>query len=355
MSKRVLPDLAMVSCLVVGLASSLAVQAADAVDRKSESRPVQGDITAVTRTDVTVKPRLGEPVTIPVSDIARVRWDDEPAVLNLGRSAEQSGALDKALESYQNAKNEYTGNNARLRADLDFLIARATAKAALADPGQLDDAIARLEAFRQTHPDSFRYYDTLNYLGQVYMAKGQTSEAQDVFDEMAKAPQRPLQMAAKVATARLKLAQQQVAAAQSLFAEVAAIETQDPNEQSQRNAALIGKATCEQQLQQYDNAIATLDDVIAEAGAHETQLQAEAYLRQGDCLREQDKTKEAVLAYLHVDVLFSNEKPLHAEALYWLSKLWGAVGHAERAADARDRLLNQYANSAWAQRLSAGN
>ena len=77
-----------------------------------------------------------------------------------------------------------------------------------------------------------------------------------------------------------------------------------------------------------------------------------AYVRQGDCLQAQNKTKEAILAYLHVPVLFSKEKALHAESLFRLSQLWGSVQKPERAADARAELERLYPDSEWAKKLA---
>jgi hypothetical protein len=80
-------------------------------------------------------------------------------------------------------------------------------------------------------------------------------------------------------------------------------------------------------------------------------VNAEAFLRKGDCLREKGDDKDALLAYLHVDVLFASEKPLHAEALFRLSQLWEKVGSKGRADEARDRLRSDYENTEWFKQL----
>jgi hypothetical protein len=82
-------------------------------------------------------------------------------------------------------------------------------------------------------------------------------------------------------------------------------------------------------------------------------VNAEAFLRQGDCLREQGNDKDALLAYLMVDVLFSSERAYHAEALYRLSSLWDKVGNKVRAEEARDRLKSDYESSDWTKQLKA--
>jgi tetratricopeptide (TPR) repeat protein len=103
----------------------------------------------------------------------------------------------------------------------------------------------------------------------------------------------------------------------------------------------------------YDDALKLLGEVIAKAPADDVKVNAEAFLRQGDCLREQGNDKDALLAYLHVDVLFRSEKAIHAEALYRLSQLWDKVGQKARGEEARDLLRSEYESSEWARQLKA--
>ncbi|MEO1983980.1 MAG: tetratricopeptide repeat protein, partial [Fuerstiella sp.] len=65
--------------------------------------------------------------------------------------------------------------------------------------------------------------------------------------------------------------------------------------------------------------------------------------------RQKKQEKAALMAYLHVDVLYPGEPAQHAEALLRLSQLWGPGGHKDRAADASTRLTERYPNSQWAK------
>lgn len=352
MRMRALRVLLTVACLAGMARSGLAV---DAVYRKSNPTPAQGEVTNVSRTEITVKPRIGDTVTVPISDITRVRWDGEPAILNLSRSSEQSGYFDKAIEGYEKAAAEYTGSSKYLRDDIVFLIARASARAALADPTRLDDAVTKLEAFTTGNGQNFRYFEALHYLGQLYLSREDFAKAKEAFDEMEKAPLRAFQMTARVANARVLFSEGKTGEAMSLFSTVAGEDASDPTEVAAKYEAMLGKAACQHKGSQFDQAIQTLEEVIGQVSPQETALMAEAYLRQGDCYRDQNRIKEAVLAYLHVDVLFPNEKALHPEALYQLARLWAAAGHPERGAEAEGRLTEEYPKNEWTQKLSGTN
>ena len=61
--------------------------------------------------------------------------------------------------------------------------------------------------------------------------------------------------------------------------------------------------------------------VIKSSPAEDYQSQSAAYNTLGDCLRAAGKPKDALLAYLYTDLLYSKDKEEHPRALRALSKL----------------------------------
>ncbi|NOX55211.1 MAG: tetratricopeptide repeat protein [Planctomycetes bacterium] len=340
----------------LGVACVLAASPATALDivsRKSSEKNVQGTITQITRDGITVTPRLGKPITIPANDIQSVRWDGEPAKLNLARGDEKSGRVEKALQTYQEILKQIGPGKTNLKRDVEFLIARATARLARTDSSKRDLAIQALEAFLKKASDSFRYYEAVQLLGELYLAKKDFRQAKSAFEQLGRAPWRDFQMAAQSALAQILLAQGKVSEALKTFDAVLQAQAKTPLEKQRRWEAMLGKANCLVQQKQYEPALKLLQDVVREAPAENSRILAEAYVRQGDCLQAMGKPKEAVLAYLHVPVLFPQESQRHAEALYHLSRLWNAVERPERAADARAELESKYPDSPWTKRLTA--
>ncbi len=324
----------------------------DEVYRKSSAKPVRGTVTAVSRQSVTVTPKVGSAQTIPANDIDELRWDGEPAKLVLARSAEKAGRLEQALEGYREALKSLSGSNERVRQELEFLAARAAARLALRDGRNLTQALQQLEAFVRSAGDSYRYYPALQWLGRVALRAGDLEKAKWAFEQLQLAPWPSVRMAAKASlAAQVLVPQKRFAQAEKLLDEVLAVTPSTDSERLQRWHALLGKAVCLLQQQKAAEALKLVQQVIEEAPAEQTALYAEAYLRQGDCLQQMGRLKEAVLAYLHVPVLFPNENEQNAEALYQLAKLWPAVGWPDRGAQARAELESKYPNSPWTRRL----
>lgn len=334
------------------LCAATAADAADTITLAGDEGSKSGTISEVSKTEVTIL--IGpakKPEKYPANKIVDVRWDGEPPRLNFGRNDENGGRLSDALAKYKEALDS-NPSNPLLKTDLEFLMARVTAKLALADPAQLDAAIKQLDGFLKANSDNFRYYSGVRLLGDLYLAKQDYASAQTAYTQLGSAPWNDSKMASRNALANLQLQQGDVAGALSNYDAVVAMTASTPGEFSRRYEAMLGKATCLQKQNQHEQAISTLQTVTDEAAATDTAVLARAYVRKGDSLSAIGKTKEAILAYLHVDVLFPQETALHAESLYRLWQLWGQAGYSDRVAETAAKLDQQYPNSEWTKKLS---
>jgi tetratricopeptide (TPR) repeat protein len=118
--------------------------------------------------------------------------------------------------------------------------------------------------------------------------------------------------------------------------------------QEQQLAALLGKAISQAATGAAKPAIESVKQVITQADPENARLQGRAYNALGECYLNSGDKKAALYAFLHVDVLYSKESDLHAQALYELSRLWPVLGYESRGREARQKLQKHYPNSRWA-------
>ncbi len=330
----------------------------DTVKRRGAERDIGGEIKSVSRTEIVVFQKVGnKEEKIPANEVLAVDWDGEPAEFGPGRGHEQSGNYALALETLTAAADSAKGAEPHIRTDIQFFIARTSAKMAIADPTLAPDAVAKLKAFVAAHRDSFRFYEAQGLLAEVALRVNDAPAADSSFNALTQAPWTDTKMAGQIGLARVLLAQNNVAGAKSGFDAVVAQEAPTPAEMTRRLQAKLGQARCLQLQTQHAEAIKILEEVIQQADPEETRTLAEAYLRQGDSLTALgENPKDAVLAYLHVDVIpaLAAEGDLHAEALFQLSKLWGVIGQAVRGTDASAKLEQLYPKSEWTKKLSGG-
>ncbi|MEZ6042121.1 MAG: tetratricopeptide repeat protein [Planctomycetaceae bacterium] len=328
---------------------------ADQVTRKSDGATLRGEFTDMTVESVSIKLSNGKLESVPVSDIRNVRFDAEPALMSQAQVNERSGALDVALEKYQQVQSELGGGDKRVSAEVQFLIARTLVKLSEADPAKQPEALKSIQEFRTGFPTNFRFLEACLLEAESSSRAGDTANAQTLLQQVQASSVKGFQLQAGVQLGRLLLSSGDVNGASIAFDQVVQQSTGDTSATTAMFDGMLGKAMCQLQQGEVDQAISALDDVIFKAGDADTRVLAEAWNKKGDCLRQKNSPKGAMMAYLHVDVLYASEPAEHAQALYRLSQLWGPAGHADRADDAAGRLLEKYPNSTWAKQMRAGN
>lgn len=348
--KRLFRPGASVFTLLATVFVSNGLMAADQVTRRSDRVVFRGELQDMTTASVKVKLSSGQVQEIQVSDIQAVRFDGEPSLLNQAQSNERSGALDTALEKYRQVQAEYNGEDKRLVTELKFLIARSLVKSALANPAKLDEAKKAIAAFRTENKSNFRYLEATLLEAQLLAADTANATAvEQLLNEVQAAPVKGFKLQAGVQLGKLRLAAKDAPGALSAFEQVITDSTGDAASSGALYDGMLGKAMCQKAQGQPDDAVKTLEEVIAKATESETETLAEAWVLKGDCLREKGQPKDALMAYLHVDVLYSSEPAAHAEALYHLAALWGPAGRQDRADSAQAKLQEKYPNSSWAK------
>lgn len=339
----------LVAVLTVVIGSVGTVSAVDQVTKRSDRATLRGEIKAMTIESVTISLSNGQTQVVPVSDIFGVRFDMEPPLLSQAQSNERSGALDVALEKLRGIQKEYNGDDERVVADIKFLIARTLVKQALADPEKVPEALTAIKAFRQGHKTNFRYLEAL----LLESSLATSDDAQALLKEVQTAPVKGYQLQAGVRLGQLLLKGDDAAGALAAFQQVIDQSQGDPASAAALYDGLLGKAECQQKQGNSDEAIATLDGIISQASESESETLARAWILKGDCFRARNLQKDALMAYLHVDVLYPSEPAAHAEALFRLVSLWTPAGHQDRSDEAMARLTDKYPNSPWTKQAGS--
>jgi len=334
-------------CLLLSCVAAPAV----ALDRVqlARGRAVGGDVVRTTPLEVTVKAGANEE-TVAVNEILFIGYEGEPAQLASVRSSVRSGNYENVLRQIERIDQRKI-SRAEIQQDMQFYHALATAKLALRGAGDVREAGRLMQDFVSKYPDSYHYLTASEALGELLVEVGAYDQAVDAFQKLESAPWPQAKIRAAVLAGRARVAKGTYPEALKSFEKALALAPEgDAATESQRLAAILGKATCLAATDKYDEATTLVEDVIAKADKEDADLHAQAYVTLGNCLRQKpDGAKEALLAYLHVDVLYFNNPRAHAEALFNLKELWTQLGKGERALDAARVLEERYAGSAWAK------
>jgi tetratricopeptide (TPR) repeat protein len=284
---------------------------------------------------------------IGVNEIVRITFKDEPAELSAGRNHAIQRNYAQGLAELKKLDGKRV-DRALVLQDIEYYRALCQCKVAMSEGGDKAAASAALFSFVSKAPQSYHFYEAAEVLGDVAMASGKWADAVKYYGPIASAPWPDYQMRANNALGRAHLGEKQFSEALAKFQAVINGDPSTPEAIRQRNLAHVGRSICLAETGKAPEGISILQDLINRNDPQDAALFARAYNALGRCYLKQGKTKEAVLALLHTDVLFSNEAEPHAEALYHLSKLWSEVNKSDRAAAARTTLRQRYAGSIWA-------
>jgi tetratricopeptide (TPR) repeat protein len=329
---------------VLVLAGSRAV-AADKV-RLLVGGQANGRLTSITPDQLVVESGSNKK-TIPVNEVDLVQFDAEPRDLTEARVAVHAGRYEDAAPLL--AKVDAAGmKREEVAADVEYYKALVAARLALAGSGSKADAGRQLLNFEANHKTSYHYYQACETLGDLLAALSKFDKAESFYAKLGNAPWPDYKLRSGVLVGRSAVSQKEYDRAINKFDDVLASEAEGKEADRQKLAASLGKAAAQAGAGKTDEAIKATEAIIAKADAENQELHARAYNVLGNCYQAAGKKKEALLAFLHVDLLYPRFAEQHAEALANLATLWAEVDKPERAAQARTALKDKYPDSVWA-------
>ncbi len=334
------------SLVVLGVAWSGPALAQDQVV-PLRGTPVSGNVVKISTSEVVVEAR-GKQQRVPVNEIRRVTFREEPADLRRGRNRILIGRIESGLADLKKVAIDQIERD-EIKQDLQFYLAYAEGRLVLEQGGDAAKAASGLFNFAKNHPTSFHFFATAEILGELSAAQGKYGDAARYYKAIGKAPWPEYKIRSVVLEGRARLAQQQFAAAKALFDSADKLPADSPEAKRQQQLATIGQAICLAELDAPEQGEQILTELIDKADPQDTALYGHAYNALGRCYLKASRPKDALLAFLHVDILFYADAEVHAESLYHLSQLWKTVRRADRAVTARQLLAEKYSGSRWAK------
>ncbi|MDR2704954.1 MAG: tetratricopeptide repeat protein, partial [Planctomycetaceae bacterium] len=229
-----------------------------------------------------------------------------------------------------------------MKQDFDYFTAAAKAKSALAGSSNIADAEKSLLDFVKNNKNSYHYYEICELYGDLMVQAGKFDDAKKSYAALTKAPWSEYSLKATVSLGMAEITEKKIDSARKNFETV--IKSEDHSEAAERlkSIANIGLALCLTSEKKYDDAIKMLEEIAKNSGSEDSVFQSLVYNSLGSTYEQASKPRDAILAYMHTDILFSSARSEHIKALQELSKLWKQVKRNERAEETDKRLKSLY-------------
>lgn len=313
-----------------------------------EGKPITGKVIDTKADEVVIDT---DPIkkTVPVYDIQYIAFDGEPAEFKQARASLASGQLD-AAETALEKVDAASVDRDEIKAELQYFQAAVAARKAIGGSGPKPAAGKLLLEFEKTHKTSYRYLSVSELLGDLLVSMGRFEQAGPYYKNLAAVKSETYQMRASLLVGRAQQAAGNHDKALASFEEVLAKKGEGKEAAQQRMEATLGKAVSLAGKKQAAEGIKLVQTVIKSAPEENLELHARAYNSLGNCYLAAGDDKQALIAFLHVDLLFAGFAEQHAEALYHLASLWPKSEKAERGKLALDQLKQRYPGSRWASK-----
>ena len=346
------PRTRILTCILVIALGQVAVSPVAAQRLSDRVRLVRGsesgEVTDMSQTEITLNKGLPGNRPVAVHVIRSVVFDGEPSELSQARISAANGNYRKALDALEKVDVAAIRRDF-IKQDIEFYKAFCAGKLAVSGNEEIVEAGRQLNSFVRAYPKNFHYLAATELMGDLLMADGRFEPARKQYAELAKAPWPDYKIRASVAVGRTLQAQGKHAEAIAQFDAALAISDDSADAENQKLSATLARAVSQAETGGVDQAVASIESIIQKADPQEKELHARAYNALGNCHEKAGQTKDALLAFLHVDVLYNTVPEAHAEALAHMARLWEAIGQQERARETREQLQERYAGSPWAK------
>lgn len=291
----------------------------------------------------------GQSHSIMVVEIKSVDFAGEPNEIGRARTRLEAGQFDDCLAELQ--KVDPTALKDFLKAEHAYLKANAEAKKSLREGTMaLLDAARSVNQFLETYPKSYHFFEMSELFGWLAFHSSQFPAADKSFQSLAQSNIPSIVAAGYLGLARTALEQSKWDEAQQHLTAISALTVNDDQTQEIKLIARCLAARILAEQNKAAEAIALLEEIIKTESDEKTRVFANLYNALGLAQLRAGNAKEALLAFLHTDQLYSNEADPHAEALFYLASLWNQVNETDRSNRARQTLTQQYRNSLWASK-----
>jgi tetratricopeptide (TPR) repeat protein len=302
---------------------------------------VRGQVQSESPSEVAVT--LGGTTTsVPTELIQSIRYDGQSASYALAEARESSNQLSEAAELYRKSATESAGKPFAQQAAL-YREAAALSELAAVEPDRMKEAKDKLATFVRTYPSGRHIVAARACQARLQLASSDLSGAETTIAELARLPKG----AERAAVLRTKILAKQ-GKHQAAIAELEKLIASYPKNSERYRLALLAKAESLAGLKQFKEAEALLHEVIQGNPPENAEAQAPAYNTLGDCLLAANRPKDALIAYLHTDLLYSKDKDEHPKALHQIAVLFRQLKQDGRADEFVQRLKLEYPRSPWA-------
>ena len=325
-----------------------------------EERAYDGTLTGMTRESLSFKvdedaKNAPEGGVVASDAVVWLTLEDAPAELSTAQVEIELGNYEEALEKLASIAADDLDEEKFpwVKREVEWNAAVARLQLALADGGSLSDGGKAIVEFVQSSKEHYRFYDALRLTGEAFLSRATASEkdrdaaikrAKSAFTQMTKSSLASYRASGNLGLGRAALLEGASEEALGLFEGVVsdAELSSSPQGAALKADGRLWTGRAQSASGRYEDALRTLNEALASTPNTETRRQAEIYNAIGEVDELSELNEDAIIAYLHVDLLYPTARAERIKALKALARLWRKVGRDDRADETIARLKERF-------------
>jgi hypothetical protein len=264
----------------------------------------------------------------------RSYFTKERDMLRANQPARRKKLLDDALKGYRELLPKVASNRFAAR-HIQYKIASLLAREAEEDPEAVETAVAELKKFKDENPNSWQILRVAKLLADLYIRSNNLDAAEKTYSDLAQSGDLPKDVRQEF---DLQSAQLLIETRHYDQAEQKLKSLNLPADDPMAGHVQVYLALCTG-VRDKTKLKASVDQIEQTIDkTKDPNLKAVAYNALGDCYRLNGQLKDAVWEYLHVDMVYNQDKRQQTRAVEQLAKLFDELKDEKRAQEYRDRI-----------------
>ena len=306
---------------LIGMMAFNVAQSQDKIERKDRKAPdkpiiLTGDITDETVAGIKFKSGVKEEL-IPPTDVMRVFYNKLPVQAKLTFNTmflneDKEKDLSKTLKAYQDFAPQVATADLNPKRYVQYKIASLTAQTAQSDP-EKEQGKKLLTEFVNAHPASWEYSIAARQLAKMQVEKGEFDDARKTLETLTKREGVPPEIKIEADNMYIDVLFQN-GDFDKVKERITAAKAVPATTEVQKARFGVYEIGCEAQGEfKIEDVVKKLDETISKT--NDNGVKALAYNVMGDCYSKKGQKRQAMYAWLWVDVVYYQDSSEHQKAM----------------------------------------
>lgn len=291
----------------------------------------------------------GKKTTIPRWQFQSIAFTGQPNSLSRMQRLIGQKQYEEAFQVLK--QNRFGKPKEEIRQEIRYTVAKVHTELVLSGNSLSNPTVAAksIESFlEKAQNKNYRCSDTIFLKSQLLVSQGNSDQAIKALNDFADQAKGELIFDCKLRLGILLISEEKFSEAKTAFQQALKSTNRTGSDLAIAKLGIAAADSSESGIAAAEDAIRK---ILENTDPEDAKVCGYAYNFLGNAFLKAENSKAAEVAFLHTDLLFSQNSQAHSEALYRLARIWRNNGKTTRYTEAINKLKKKYGGSSWTKKL----